>query len=95
MWGTNFTYEDYIIRKEFKNKFEIEDYIEELQEEITQCELDLIVYAISDPENILELDEERSIVNAVMQTVTSTLEWYKEAVIKLDQVRRYLEVYTE
>jgi len=92
-WGTYYIYDEYISRKLFKFKYEIEDYIEELEEDINNCEKDLLAYAISDPKNIPDNDSEWAVVDAVKFKVKDILELYNETIIHLYRARNYLEVF--
>ena len=93
--GTDFTYDEFIPRKFFENKAQIEYYIEELEEELNDYKVRLMVYAVSDPENLVELDDDRSITDAIVYTMEDVLEWYDETLLKLYRSRKYLEIYTE
>ena len=88
-----FIFIDLLKSKLFKSKYEIEDYIEELEEDIDNYEKDLLAYAVSDPKNIPDGDSEWAVVDAVKSKVNGTLEMYRETIIVLYKTRNYLEVF--
>lgn len=92
-WGTNYTYDEYISRKLFSSKYELEDYIGELEEDIDGYEKDLLAYAISDPKNIPDGDTDWSVVDAIRIKVKELLEYHNETIINLYKARNYLEVF--
>lgn len=93
-WGTNFVYEEYISRRVFGSKGEIEDAIEELENDINEYEISFIARAVADPTIIPDPEDERSTVTSIQYRMMEDFEYYRQSIITLHKLRMFLEVTT-
>jgi len=94
-YGTEFIYEEYISRRLFNSKAELEDYIEELEEDLKFYENRFLTYAVSNPINLVDKDDSRSDTDAISSIMTELIEDYRELLNNLTTGYKYLEVYDE
>ena len=91
-WGTDFTYDEFISRKSFGSKGEINDAIEELENEISNYETSFMMKAVADPRIIPDKEDKGSIVASIQDSMMENFEYYKQDIITLHKLRMFLEV---
>mgnify|MGYP001298660873 CR=1 FL=1 len=94
-WGIEFQTDIYLSRQEYKTKYEVEDRIKELSNDITDCESKLKMYAIATPKDIVHAENAEDIFDYINQEVLTLLEWYEELIIDRFKLNLYLEYLDE
>ncbi len=97
-WGTSFKAEIYLSRQVFNSKYELDERIKELEENIESAKRELTAYAVATPRDIIaEKDESGYIqnpINEVLRKTREIFEWMEDNyrdLNKLYQYQQYLE----
>lgn len=94
-WGTDFTADIFLRNMTFQSKGMLEDAIEEKENDIKTIEAHIKMWACSTPKDIFTTTEVDSLLITIAGEVDDMLEWYRETLLILKDLRRYLEYVNE
>ena len=90
-WGIEFKSDIYLSRQSYLSKGDVEDKIEELSDNITDCESKLKMYAIATPKDIVSTEDSENIAYYLSNEINELLEEYRELIINRFKLDRYLD----
>ena len=94
-WGTSFNTEIHLNRKIFQSKYEVEDYIKELEENINKDQTLLKMFVSSNIKDIVPKDWDEEPINFINHEIDKILEQLIEDLNDLQDVNRYLDYLIE
>jgi len=90
-WGTNFSTDIFLSRQEYKSKFDVEDRIKELDEQINDCEVQIKMYVSATPKDIVPTEYSEEQISWLNHQINEQFEMYRESVIDRFRLVLYLE----
>jgi hypothetical protein len=94
-WGTTFTFEHYLNRQIFANRYELEEAISNKREEVNTWLQRIMMFAASNPATMIPEDWKEDPVSWIHTTVSQLMDDYTDDVLMLRELENYLEVYDE
>lgn len=90
-WGIDFKTDVYLSRQSYSSKGEVEDKINEISDDITNCESKIKMYAIATPKDIVSGENSEDIFNYINEEVLNLLELHEELIAERVRLNLYLE----
>ena len=90
-WGTPFNYEIYLNRIIFNNVYQLKEAIEEKEKDIANIEAHIKMWASATPKDVFITEDDGSLLSAISFEVNEILAEYRDTLLILNDLRRYLE----
>ena len=90
-WGTDFSIDIFLSRQEYKSKFDVEDKIKELDEQINDCESQIKMYVSATPKDIVPSEYSEEQISWLNNQINEHLEMYREYITDRFKLELYLE----
>ena len=98
-YGTTFTTEIYLNRQIFNSRYELDDKIKELENNIESAKRELTAFAVATPKDIMaEKDEDGYVENPIDQILrrtSETFEWMEDNYRELNKLYQFQEYLDE
>lgn len=90
-WGTDFTAEIFLSRMTFRNESELKNKISEVEEDIASACNELMMYAASNPRDIVPKEWEEDAITFIKNKIKDLMEGYRYNVAELTNLNHFLD----